>query len=97
METIETKNPKTARLEARVSAEEKELFLHAAALQGRSLTEFLVSCAHDVAQKTVQHYEIMELSARDRKAFVSALLKPPVPRKRLKKAAKRYKDIMGFE
>ncbi|MFQ5729969.1 MAG: DUF1778 domain-containing protein [Waddliaceae bacterium] len=96
MKTTDTKSSKTARLEARVSVDEKKLFQHAAALQGRSLTEFLVSCAHDTAKKTVQEHEIMELSARDRKAFVSALLKPPVPGKRLKKAAKRYKDTMGI-
>ena len=85
-----------ARLEARVSVDEKKLFQHAAALQGRSLTEFLVSCAHEAAKKIVREHEIMELSARDRKAFVSALLKPPAPGKRLKKAAKRYKDTMGL-
>lgn len=95
MKTIERANPKNARLEARVSAEEKKLFQHAAALQGRSLTEFLVSCAHAAAQKTVQEHEIMELSAKDRKAFVSALLKPPAPGKRLEKGAKRYKETMG--
>jgi len=93
MKTIEN-NSKTARLEARVTAEEKKLFQHAAALQGRSLTEFLVSCAHDVARKTVREHEIMELSAKDRKAFVSSLLKPPAPGRRLKKAARRYKDTM---
>lgn len=95
MKTIDTKNPKMARLEARVSVDDKKLFKHAAALQGRSLTEFLVICAHDAAKKTVQEREIMELSAKARKAFVSALLKPPAPGKRLKKAAKRYKNTMG--
>lgn len=97
MKTIDAKSPKTARLEARVSVDEKKLLQHAAALQGQSLTEFLVSCAHNAAQKTVQEHETMELSARDRKAFVAALLKPPAPGKRLKKATRRYKDTtMGI-
>lgn len=96
MKMIDTKNPKMARLEARVSVDVKKLFKHAAALQGQTLTEFLVSCAHDAAKKTVQEHEIMELSARERRAFISALLKPPAPGKRLKKAAKRYKDAMGI-
>ncbi len=95
MKTIETKKPKTARLEARVSADEKKLFQQAAALQGQSMTEFLVNCVHDAAKRTVQEHEVMELSARDRKAFVLALLKPPTPGKRLKKAAQRYKNTMG--
>ena len=87
---------KMARLEARVSIDEKKLFKHAAALQGRSLTEFLVSCAHDAAKKTVQEHGVIELSAKDRKAFVAALLKPPAPGKRLQKAARRYKSSMGI-
>ena len=95
MKMIETKKPKTARLEARVSADEKKLFQQAAALQGQSMTEFLVSCVHDAAKRTVQEHEMMELSARDRKAFVSALLKPPAPGKRLKQAARRYKKTLG--
>lgn len=95
MGTIESNGTKTARLEARVSAEEKKLFQHAAALQGRSLTDFLVTSAHEAARKTVQEHEIMELSARDRKAFVAALLHPPAPGRRLKKAVKRYKDTLG--
>ena len=96
MKAIDTKKPKMSRLEARVSVGEKKLFKHAAALQGRSLTEFLVRCAHDAAKRTVQEHEVMELSARDRKAFIAALLKPPVPGKRLKKAARWYRSPWGF-
>jgi len=96
MKTIETKNPKMARLEARVSADEKDFFKHAAALQGQTLTEFLVRCAHEGAKRTVREQELMKLTAKDRENFVSALLKPPSPGKRLKKAAKRYKTSMGI-
>ena len=95
MKTIEAGNAKTARLEARVSVAEKKLFQHAAAINGQSLTEFLVACAHSAAKKTVREHEIMELGAKDRKAFVSALLNPPPPGIKLKKAAKRYREIMG--
>ena len=87
---------KLARLEARVSIHEKKLFKRAAAIQGRSLTEFLVGCAHDAAKRTVQEHEVMELSARDQKTFVAALLNPPAPGKRLRDAAKRYKAAMGI-
>ncbi len=96
MKTIEIKNPKMARLEARISADEKDLFKHAAALQGQTLTEFLVRCAHEGAKRTIQEQELMKLTAKDRKIFVGALLRPPVPGKRLKKAAKHYKTTMGI-
>ena len=96
MKTIDTKKPKMSRLEARVSINDKKLFKYAAALQGRSLTEFLVGCAYDAAKRTVQEHEVMKLSARDRETFVAALLKPPAPGKRLRGAAKRYKESMGI-
>ncbi len=41
---------------------------------------------------TVREYEAMTLRARDTAAFVSALLNPPAPGARLRKAARRYKQ-----
>jgi len=87
---------KTARLEARLTDEQKALFQHAADLIGRSLTEFVVSSAQEVAARTVREHEVLTLSARDRQVFVDALLKPSPPNKRLRQAAKRYKKITGI-
>ncbi|MGN6732818.1 MAG: DUF1778 domain-containing protein [Candidatus Binatia bacterium] len=84
---------KTQRLEARVTTEQKSLFLRAASLTGRSLSDFVISAVVATATRTVQEYEAMNLSARDREVFVSALLNAPVPGARLRKAAERYKDL----
>ena len=83
---------KTERLEARVTVEQKTLLLRAAALTGRSLTDFVIASAQEIATRTVREHEAMRLSARDREAFVTALLNPPVPGPRLRKAAERYKQ-----
>lgn len=83
---------KTARFEARITAQEKALFLRAAELTGRSLTDFILACAHETATRTVREHEAMILSARAREVFVSALLNPPAPGARLRKAARRYKQ-----
>jgi uncharacterized protein (DUF1778 family) len=40
---------------------------------------------------TVGVHEGMNLGARDREVFVAAVLKPPAPGARLRKAARRYK------
>lgn len=85
---------KVARLEARVSPEQKQLFERAADLQGRSLTEFVVRSAQEAAQEAIKEHELMSITSRDAKAFVSALLKPPAPSKRLKQAAARYKSLL---
>jgi uncharacterized protein (DUF1778 family) len=80
-----------ARLEARVTREQKEFIERAAELEGRSLTEFLVSSAHAAAKQVIREHEILTLSARDRAAFVDALLSPPAPNQRLRRAARRYR------
>ena len=87
---------KTARLEARLTDEQKALLQHAADLTGRSLTEFVVSSAQEVAARTVREHEVLTLSGRDRLIFVEALLKPAPPSKRLRQAARRYKSITAI-
>ncbi len=82
---------KTARLETRVTAEQKALFQRAADLTGRSLTDFILSSAQEVAARTVREHDVLSLSGRDRDLFVRALLHPPSPSRRLRQAANRYK------
>ncbi len=85
---------KGSRLEARISAEDKEFLKRAADLQGCSLTEFVVRSAQEAARKAVKEHQIMSLTIRDTEVFVKALLKPPAPSKNLKRAAARYKKVM---
>lgn len=84
------------RLEARITKTQKDLFVRAAELQGRSLTDFLVASAQEAALATVRTHDAVRLSERDRDAFVSALLTPPVPTKTLRQAAKRYRKRTGL-
>jgi uncharacterized protein (DUF1778 family) len=86
---------KSARLEARISADQKSLFERAAALQGKSLTDFLVSSAHDAALRTIEQVERIRLNARDSAAFAEALLNPRPPTQRLRLAAQRYRKMLG--
>ena len=86
---------RSERLEARISKAQKDLFVRAAELQGRSLTDFLVASVQEAALATVRTHDAVRLSDRDRKAFVSALLKPPSPTKTLQEAAKRYRKRAG--
>lgn len=87
---------KTARLEARLTDKQKALFQHAADLTGRSLTEFVVSSAQEVAVRTVREYKVLTLTGLDRQVFVDALLKPVSPNKRLRQSARRYKSVSGL-
>jgi uncharacterized protein (DUF1778 family) len=94
MRTAETA-AKTARMEARLTDDQKTLFQHAADLSGRSLTDFVVSSAQEVAARTVREHEVLTLIGRDRQIFADALLHPPSPSKRLRRAAQRYKKATG--
>jgi uncharacterized protein (DUF1778 family) len=85
---------KEERIEARVSAEIKALCQEAANLEGRSLTDFIVSSAVESAKRILREKELIQLSQRDRMAFVDSLLHPPKPNRRLREAARRYEKVM---
>jgi uncharacterized protein (DUF1778 family) len=89
-------HPRSERLEARISKAQKELFVRAAQLQGRSITDFLVASAQEAALETVRTHDALRLSERDRQAYVSALLAAPAPAKTLQRAAKRYRERTGL-
>lgn len=88
--------PRSERLEARISKAQKELFVLAADLQGRSLTDFVVASAQAAALEAVRTHDALHLSERDRRALVSALLTSAAPAKTLQRAAKRYRDRTGL-
>jgi len=98
MPAIESKNPRPRqrfeRLEARISPAQKALFKKAAALEGRTLTDFVISCVAQAAKRVVQENEVIKLSERDREIFVKALLNPGAPNKALRKAAAWYKEMV---
>ena len=92
---IKKRSIRDARLEARVPRETKILWERAAAVQGRKVTEFVVSSAVEAAQRVLRESELSGLTRRDRIAFVETLLNPPVPNERLRKATARHAKVFG--
>jgi uncharacterized protein (DUF1778 family) len=86
---------KAERLEARISREQKQLFQRAATLTGRSLTEFVVSSLQEVATRTIQEQALITLNRGDQEVFVRALLSPPAPNQKLRRAAQAYQGKTG--
>jgi|SRR5882672_2943474 len=80
------------RLEARITPEQKELFKEAAALQGVTLTDFIVSSVYQAAIRILEARQVLELSRHDQKAFVKALLRPRAPSQRLRAAWSRHRS-----
>lgn len=94
LETAET--ARSARLEARITADQKAVLVRAAMLAGRTLSEFVVASAQEAAAKVIQEHEAIRLSRADQIAFVSALLDPPPPADRLRQAAADYRQQTGL-
>lgn len=83
-----------ARIEARVDRQRKKTIEKAAALEGRSVTDFVVTSALAEATRVIEAHTRMALTERDSAVFVEALLAPPVPSGRLAKAAARYRSAL---
>lgn len=79
------------RLEARITSDQKALIQRAAELEGRSLTDYVISSVQDAAKRTVEAHEVIVLSAADSRAFVDALLDPTPVNARLKDSVRRYR------
>lgn len=77
-----------ARLEARLPASVYATVKRAAELTGRSITDFVVSAAHDAARKAIEEEEIIRLSAQDQLLFAQGLIDPPQPNEALRRAKK---------
>jgi uncharacterized protein (DUF1778 family) len=82
--------PKQARIEARISPKQKRLFERAAAIEGVTLTDFVISSMQRAATSAVEDYTMIELSERNQRTFVEALMNPPEPNEALREAAKEY-------
>ena len=83
---------KRERLEARVSPDIKALLQRAADLEGRSLSDFIISSAQRAAEEIIHEHSVIRLSLEDSIAFAEALLNPPAPNKNLRKAFVRHEQ-----
>lgn len=83
------------RLEARVTPELKALLQRAAVLEGRTVTDFLVSSVQAAALETTHRHEVITLTVRDHAIFIEALLNPPEPNEQLRQAARYHRELIA--
>ena len=83
------------RLEARVTADQKRLIEQAAALEGRTVTDFVLSSLHEAARRSIEAHQRLELSLRDSQAFVASLIDPQPVNDRLRETVRRYRQVTG--
>jgi uncharacterized protein (DUF1778 family) len=87
----------TARLEARISTDLHAMLKRAAELQGRTMTDFVVSAVQDAAQRAIEQAEVIRLSRVDQECFAQALLSPPPVSPALERAFARRSKLLRTE
>ena len=78
------------RLEARIAPMQKQLIERAARMQGRTVTDFVVTALQEAARKAIEENSSWQLSVEQQRAFVEALMDPPAPNRKLRAARRRY-------
>ena len=86
--------PKTARLEARMTPDLQALLKRAAEIEGRSLTDFVLTAAQKAAEHCVEQAHIIRLSLADQHAFAESLLNPPEPTPALQRSFRRHRTLI---
>jgi uncharacterized protein (DUF1778 family) len=76
------------RLDLRVSSAEKETIARAAALSGRTLSEFVRGTMLAAANREIREHEVIRLTNEGSRAFVAALMEPPEPNGNLLRLAR---------
>ncbi len=84
----------TARLQARISTELHAMLKRAAEIQGRTLTDFVVSAVQEAAQRAIEQGEVVRLSLADSERFAQAILSPPEPSPALERAFVRRRKAL---
>jgi uncharacterized protein (DUF1778 family) len=86
---------RTSRLEARLSSEALALVKRAAEIEGRYVSDFVVSAAQDAARRKIAEVEVVRLSRAAQEKFAELLLHPPPPSRGLKRAFARHRRLIG--
>jgi uncharacterized protein (DUF1778 family) len=83
------------RLGFRVDEQTKALIERAAQLERRKVTDFCTAALTEAARRTIAEHETLVLSEQDRIAFFDALVNPPAPNERLRRAFTEHKQRVG--
>jgi len=86
---------RSLRLEARIAPDALAIVKRAAEIQGRSVSDFVVTAAQDTAQRTIQDAQIMRLSLAAQEKIADLLLNPPPAGPALERAFQAHRDLIS--
>lgn len=85
----------SARIDARLTAEQKDIIQRAADLESRSISDFVIANAYKAAKQVIREHDTIVLAAEESRRFADLLLNPPEAGDRLRAAAEQYRSCVA--
>ncbi len=85
---------RSERINLRLSGTAKRRIEQAAAIEGKTVSGFIVSSALENAEKAVRRHEAMVLDREDAMRFFDAIADPPPPNDRLRTALEEHRRLV---
>lgn len=85
---------RTQRIEARISPAALSIVRRAAEIQGRSISDFVVAAAQEVAERTVEKTQMIQVALADYDRIMDVLSKPPKITPAWKRAVKAHRRLI---
>jgi uncharacterized protein (DUF1778 family) len=79
------------RLNLRLNPTAKRRIEQAASVEGKTVSNFIVSSAMATAERTIREHETMVLTRRDAEIFLDAIIGPPRPNPKLLQALEEHR------
>ena len=87
---------RSERMEVRVTAGQKDLIVRAAALEGQSLTAFVLTSVQAAARRAIEEHNRLSLTVRDSEVFAEGLLNRKPVNDRLHETIRDYRERTGI-
>lgn len=84
---------KKQRIDLRLNEDDKHLIEEAAAMTNQSISQFMVSTASERAAEVIDQHRRLLLNEESWNLIMDAITNPPAPNDRLKRAAKRLREL----
>lgn len=81
---------RSERINVRLSEAAKRRIEHAASVEGKTVSAFIVSSALENAERTVRRHDTLTLRREEAMRFFDALVDPPPPNDRLRAALEEH-------
>ncbi|EBN6689178.1 DUF1778 domain-containing protein [Salmonella enterica subsp. enterica serovar Muenchen] len=84
---------KKQRIDLRLNEDDKHMIEEAAAMTNQSISQFMVSTASARAAEVIDQHRRLLLNEESWNLVMEAITNPPAPNDRLKRAAKRLREL----